>query len=117
VHHVSAANGAVPLICAAITALDPVAPLMIVTAVPDASILPGIALAQRAAHRRVEGYVLIEPTRVTTNDVWPETPVFVTTSAATPDSVGAALRGWTVVAADSTQDQAAAIVSAVSSVG
>lgn len=117
VHHVVSTDGSVPTICARITALDPVAPLLIVTALPDASILPGIALAQRAAHRRIEGYVLIAPTRVTTGDTWPEAPVFVTSSSAVPDSVGAALRGWTVVAAESARDQAEAIITAVSSVG
>lgn len=117
VHHVVSRDGSVPMICAGINALDPVAPLLIVTAIPDASILPGIALAQRAAHRRIEGYVLIAPIRVTTGDTWPEAPVFVTTSTDVPDSVGAGLRGWTVIAAESTRDQAAAIITAASSVG
>lgn len=117
VHHVVSTDGAVPVICASINSLDPVAPLLIATALPDASILTGVALSQRAAHRRVEGYVLIDPVRVTTGDSWPEAPVFVTTSSHAPDSVGAALRGWTVVTAESISDQAAAIIAAASSVG
>lgn len=117
VHRIPAHGLTVPMICAEINAIDPVAPLLIACTVADASILPAIALAQRAAHRRIEGYVLIEPIRVATGDNWPEAPVFVTTSLTSPDAVGARLRGWTIVPADTVIDQVNCIINAVTSVG
>ena len=116
VHRINAVDRSVPLICSEISALDPVSPLLIVTNAADASILPGIALAQRAAHRRIAGSVLIEPVQVSTSESWPESPVFVTTSEAAPDRVAAALRGWNVLAAETIADQVRTIINAATSV-
>ncbi len=116
VHRIDAVDRSVPLICSEISVLDPVSPLLIVTNAQDASILPGIALAQRAAHRKIAGTVLIEPGKVAIGESWPESPVFVTVSVAAPDRVTAALRGWTVTAAETIADQARVIVTAATSV-
>jgi hypothetical protein len=116
VHRINAVDRSVPLMCNEISALDPISPLLIVTNATDASILPGIALAQRAAHRRIAGSVLIEPVQVSTSESWPESPVFVTTSVAAPDRVAAALRGWNVLRAETIDDQVRAIINAATSV-
>lgn len=116
VHRVNAVDRSVPLICNEISALDPVSPLLIVTNAKDASILPGIALAQRAAHRRIAGTVLVEPEKVSTSESWPESPVFVTFSDSAPDRVAAALRGWGLLSAKSVAEKARAIVNVATSV-
>ncbi len=116
VHRINAVDKSVPVICNEISGLDPVSPLLIVTNAQDASILPGIALAQRAAHRRIAGTVLVEPEKVSTSESWPESPVFVTISDSAPDRVAAALRGWNVLAAKTIADQARAIINAATTV-
>lgn len=116
VHRIDAVDRSVPLICSEISALDPVSPLLIVTNAQDASILPGIALAQRAAHRKIAGTVLIEPGKVAISESWPESPVFVTISDSAPDRVAAALRGWGLLSAKSVAEKARAIVNVATSV-
>ena len=116
VHRINAVDRSVPLICNEISALDPVSPLLIVTTAKDASILPDIALAQRAAHRRIAGTVLVEPEKVLTSESWPESPVFVTISDSAPDRVAAALRGWGLLSAKSVAEKVRAIVNVATSV-
>jgi hypothetical protein len=83
-------------ICAAINASHPAPPLVIVAAGATARILPNVALSQRAMHRRVAEYLLIEPSVVTVTDAWPDAPVSVM-SERVDDTTLAALRGWTVM--------------------
>lgn len=80
--------------CAAISALAPTPPLAVVAFGSDALLLPAVALAQRAAHRRVAGYLLVEPALPPGSDTWPDAPVTVLDDAADPQ-VG--LRGWTAL--------------------
>ncbi|MBK9739177.1 MAG: hypothetical protein IPO93_06650 [Actinobacteria bacterium] len=83
--------------CAAINAIDPVPPLTIITFEETCTLLPPVAFAQRAAHRRVDEYVLVNPVLPEITDSWPDArmTVFV-------DDLGcdvariALLRGWTV---------------------
>lgn len=82
-----------PRICAAIRLLDPPAPLVIVAFGSGALHLPAVALAQRSAHKRVVGYLLIEPELPKVADVWPDAPVFVVSSDDWT-STQARLRGW-----------------------
>lgn len=85
-------------LCAAITALDPTAPLVIVVAGALARVLPAIALAQRSSHRRVAEYVLLDPVLPPVTDGWPDAPVTVVVDDETADaSVQGRLRGWTVL--------------------
>ena len=116
VHRINAVDRSVPLMCNEISALDPVSPILIVTNTPDASILPGIALAQRAAHRRIAGTVLVEPEKISTSESWPDSPVFVTISDSAPDRVAAALRGWGLLSAKSVAEKARAILTVATSV-
>lgn len=84
--------------CAAITLLDPVPPLVIVAEGDLALMLPAIALSQRSVRRRVSEYVLIDPVLPPVTDGWPDAPVTVVT-----DDVGSvaarqgSLRGWHVL--------------------
>ncbi|TDB79272.1 hypothetical protein E1264_35720 [Actinomadura sp. KC216] len=101
-----------------ITATDPVPPLALAAHGTAGPLLPGIALAQRAAHRPIAGYVFIDadlprPPRhdheSPQNDVpmppdWPEAPCgYLRTHADRTASSGhdqaireARLRGWPV---------------------
>lgn len=78
--------------CAAISALAPASPLVIVAFGSDALLLPAVALAQRAAHRRVVGYLLVEPALPPGSDTWPDAPVTVLGDSPDPQ---VRLRGWT----------------------
>lgn len=83
--------------CAAINLLDPRPPLVIVAEGALALLLPAIALSQRAAHRRVSEYVLIDPELPHVTDGWPDAPVTVLSSDESSDaSIQGRLRGWTV---------------------
>jgi hypothetical protein len=85
-------------VCAAINLLDPEPPLAIVAEGEEALLLPAIALSQRSAHRRVSGYLLIEPVLPTVTDTWPDAPVTVASDDPSCDaSMQGRLRGWTVV--------------------
>lgn len=80
-------------VCAAITLVDPRPPLAVVAAGSGALLLPAVARSQHSAHRRVVGYLLIDPELPAVTDVWPDAPVTVVSDdewAATQ----ARLRGW-----------------------
>ena len=84
--------------CAAIAALAPAPPLLIVADGARALLLPAVALAQRSAHRRVSGYLLIDPELPAVTDGWPDAPV--TIAASDPEGwlgVQARLRGWDLI--------------------
>jgi hypothetical protein len=90
------ATGDAPLtarVCAEITRLTPTPPLLIVTEGAYSALLPAIALAQRAARRRVLGYVLIDPEYPPVTEAWPDARVHVLGSAGA-ELRTAELRGW-----------------------
>ncbi len=92
-------------ICAAINLIAPEPPLTIVAEREWAQLLPAVALSQRVAHRRVAGYLLIDPLLPAVSDAWPDAPVTVATDDPESDaSVQGRLRGWTVVMTDALQD-------------
>lgn len=85
-------------LCAAINLLDPPAPLVVVADGARALLLPAVALSQRRMHRRVDGYVLIDPVLPAIAESWPDAPVTVVTDDERGDaSVQGRLRGWRVV--------------------
>lgn len=85
-------------LCAAINALQPPAPLVIVAEGEQALLLPAIALSQRSNRRSVIGYVLVDPRLPVVTDSWPDAPVTVVTDDPGSDaSVQGRLRGWRVV--------------------
>jgi hypothetical protein len=80
-------------VCAEITRLAPEPPLVIVAAGDQAALLPSVALAQRAARRRVAAYVLVDPQYPEVCEGWPDARVHVLGS---PEFAlrTAELRGW-----------------------
>lgn len=80
-------------VCAEITRLAPVPPLIIVAVGDLATLLPAVALAQRAARRQVLGYVLIDPDYPPVSEGWPDARVHVLGSRGV-DLRTAELRGW-----------------------
>lgn len=80
-------------ICAAIAAEPCDQPLTIVAFGRSAVHLPSIALAQRAAHRRVHEYLLIDPHAPAVTDGWPDAHVSVFSDG---DQTQARLRGWSI---------------------
>jgi hypothetical protein len=81
----------------AISELAPVPPLTVVAFGAGAHVLPQIAVAQRAAHRRVAEYVLVDPDLPPVNDTWPDAPVTVICAPTSEASLQGRLRGWTVL--------------------
>ncbi|WP_242911040.1 hypothetical protein [Actinomadura terrae] len=93
-----------------ITATGPDVPLVLVAHGDAGPLLPGVALAQRAAHRMVGGYVFVDAALPRPQDDrippdWPEAPCgYLRTQADRSASSGhdqavkeARLRGWAVV--------------------
>lgn len=89
-------------ICLAVNELHPAAPLTFVAFGESALSLPALALSQRAFHRRVTDYVLVDPVVPPVTDVWPDAPVTVYlgtgVDGAPADQIQmlAELRAWTV---------------------
>lgn len=80
-------------VCAEITRLAPTPPLVIVAVGDLATLLPAVALAQRAARRQVLAYVLIDPDYPPVSEGWPDVRVYVLGSSGV-DLRTAELRGW-----------------------
>ena len=80
-------------ICAAISAEPRDQPLTIVAFGRSALHLPSVALAQRAAHRRVREYLLVDPQTPAVTDGWPDAHVSVFSDG---DQTQARLRGWSI---------------------
>jgi len=80
-------------VCAEITHLAPVPPLIIIAVGELATLLPAVALAQRAARRQVLGYVLIDPEYPAVSEGWPDARVHALGSPGV-DLRTAELRGW-----------------------
>lgn len=83
--------------CAAITALQPSPPLVIVAAGSMARTLPAVARSQAAHHRRVVEYVLLDPELPPVSDAWPDARVTVVCGVDSEASLQARLRGWDVL--------------------
>ncbi len=79
--------------CLGIATADPDPPLTIVAFGDVTLLLPAIALAQRAAHRRVIEYVLVDPRLPDVTDSWPDARVTVFTDR---EGGPERLRGWPV---------------------
>ena len=86
--------------CAAINALDPVSPLTISAFGSAALSLPAVARSQRAHHRRVSEYVLLDPEVPAVSDAWPDARVTVICGVDSEASLQARLRGWDVLLPD-----------------
>ena len=80
-------------VCAEITRLAPTPPLVIVAVGELATLLPAVALAQRAARRQVLAYVLIDPEYPAVSEGWPDARVHVLGSPGV-ELRTAELRGW-----------------------
>ncbi len=80
-------------VCAEITRLAPTPPLVIVAVGELATLLPAVALAQRAARRQVLAYVLIDPEYPAVSEGWPDARVHVLGSPEV-ELRTAELRGW-----------------------
>jgi hypothetical protein len=93
----SAAGSRSARMSVAISELAPVPPLSVVSFGAAAQLLPQIAVAQRAAHRRVAEYVLVDPVLPTVSDAWPDAPVTVVCEPTNQAALQGRLRGWTVL--------------------
>lgn len=80
-------------VCAALATLDPAPPLVLVAFGSSAELLPAVARAQHAAHRRVVDYLLVDAPIPPVSDAWPDAPVTLFTDEDVPQ---ATLRGWQV---------------------
>jgi hypothetical protein len=85
--------------CAAINALSPAPPLVLVAHGERVPLLPAVALSQRSSHRTVLGYLLIDPVLPAVTDSWPDAPVTVVSD---DDWIvtQARLRGWDLIERD-----------------
>lgn len=84
-------------LCAAVNALQPTPPLVIVAVGETALMLPAVALSQHAQHRRVAEYVLLDPALPSASDTWPDARVTVVCGIDSDASLAARLRGWDVL--------------------
>lgn len=83
----------------------PTGPVVWVAHGESARLLPGLAFAQRAAHRTIVGYVLVDANSPAPSLEWPDAPVTWISTDAAPDwitegALSAELRGFRVVATD-----------------
>lgn len=86
-------------ICLDVNLLSPTPPLTFVAFGRSALSLPALALSQRAFHRRVASYLLVDPAIPAVTDVWPDAPVSVYLTdgrAAEHTRREAELRAWRV---------------------
>ena len=99
------------LICAQLHELDPLGPLVVLAPASSVDFLPAVALAQRAAHRRVAAYYLIDPHTDPTGPEWPDAPVYLIQLTGTTISRLPELRGWQEIRANGIDELAAVLVS------
>jgi len=81
-------------VCAAIREPGGSTPLVVLAPPASTAIVPAVALAQRTAHRRVLGYVLVNPADDPTGGDWPDAPVEVVDTGDGVAANRARLRGW-----------------------
>lgn len=103
----------VPATCLALAQLSeqhaPGHGLFLIVRGENAHILPAIALAQRSAHRRVWGYLLVDADPPASTDSWPDAPVVAFTSD--PEVRPVSLRGWPMRAYHDTKELVALLES------
>ena len=99
------------LICAQLHELDPLGPLVVLAPASSVDFLPAVALAQRAAHRRVAAYYLIDPHTDPTGPEWPDAPVYLIQLTGTTISRLPELRGWQEIRTNGIDELAAVLVS------
>lgn len=83
--------------CAAINEAAPASPVVIVAVGRAALTLPAVARSQRAMHRLVLEYVLLDPHLPAVSDAWPDARVTVACDVDSEASLQARLRGWDVL--------------------
>jgi len=99
--------------CAAIHALSPPGPLIVIAPRASCGILAAIGLAQRRAHRTVLGYLLVDPVEDPTSPDWPDAPVTALDTGLDQDLAHRGrLRGWETGSLSAPSDLVAAIVAA-----
>ena len=91
------ANTLAARINAEISANSPTEPLTVVAFGSSALLLPSIALAQRAAHRRVREYLLVDPDVPGVSEGWPDARVTVFSDV---EQTTPRLRGWDIRSLD-----------------
>ncbi len=102
------------LICARIHELGPAAPLVVVAPASSVQYLPALALAQRAAHRRIAAYYLIDPLTDPTGPEWPDAPVYVIRQTRAAATKLPELRGWQEISFNAIDELVAALVASAS---
>ena len=91
-------------------------PFLVIATGESCSRLPSFASTQRASHRLIAAYVLIDPHQPSRSEHdWPDAPVYVITSDADIDRVSR-LRGWRVLASPGDGWTCEAILAAISSI-
>ena len=103
------------LICAQLHELDPLGPLVVLAPASSVDFLPAVALAQRAAHRRVAAYYLIDPITDPTGPEWPDAPVHLIQLTGTTTSRLPELRGWQELKLNGIDELAAVLVASADS--
>lgn len=88
-------------------------PIVVVAFGADARLLPAMALAQRSAHRRVTGYVIIDGVAPAPTNDWPDAPVWWVLTPHGPTELAekaltARLRGFEVIEGHALEGIAAA---------
>lgn len=86
--------------CAAINEVAPASPVVIVAVGRAALTLPAVARSQRAMHRLVLEYVLLDPDLPPVSDTWPDARVTVACDVDSEASLQARLRGWDVLSVE-----------------
>lgn len=101
-------SGSAPLpsrICAAINLAVPEPPLTLVGFGEACRVLPTVAFAQRTSHRRVAGYLLVDPIMPEVTESWPDAPVLVLVEDPDGDTASLSrLRGWSVAGSGTLAD-------------
>ena len=94
-------------LCAAINLAPPEPPLTLVAFGAACRALPTVAFAQRSSHRRIAGYLLVDPVMPEVTESWPDAPVLVLVEDEGGDTASLSrLRGWTVAASITLADWA-----------
>lgn len=83
--------------CADINALDLGNRLVVAALGSAALVLPAVSRSQRAQHRHIVEYLLLDPQLPVVTDAWPEARVCVICEVSAEASLQARLRGWDVL--------------------
>jgi hypothetical protein len=80
--------------CADINALAPDESLVVAALGSASLVLPAVSRSQRAQHRRIIEYLLLDPELPPVTDAWPDARVSVICDVGAEASLQARLRGW-----------------------